>query len=63
MRDQLLARLAGMNVARELVLRRCIQQPHIACVPVSGSSGRLKGSENVGNNGARLRRSSREGPV
>jgi hypothetical protein len=26
-------------------------------------SGRLKGSENVGNNGARLRRSSREGLV
>jgi hypothetical protein len=49
-RDQFLAGLAGMNVARELVLRRCIQQSDIACAPASGSSGRLKGSENVGNN-------------
>ena len=52
-----------MDVARELVLRRYIQQSHIACVPASGSSDTLKGSENVGNNSTRLRGSSREGLV
>jgi len=30
---QEIAELAGMDVARELVLRRCIQPSHIACVP------------------------------
>src|SRR5205807_9148421 len=49
-RNQTLARLAGMHVAEELVLRRCIQQSRLAGIAarerVRGSD--FKGAEHVG---------------
>jgi hypothetical protein len=43
-----------MDVAPELLLRRCIQQPYVARVCAAGSSDSLKGSENVRNHSTRL---------
>src|SRR5262249_49594496 len=58
--NQHLTGLARMNVAGELVCRRCLQESGHAGLTSDRNRSGLKSAEHVGNNGALLRRSCRQ---